>query len=188
MLRSKLLITAFTCTLGGLALATTHPWTASQDQGPTITKEHNQMLESVGEWAGVMEMDMGQGPMSYDCTETIVAVGELWVTSKFHCNFMGMDFNGASTLGFDPETSTYIGTWIDSTTSHLTIQKGRFDEAKNALVMEYEGPDGMTGEIVPMRLETVTTKDAYKMTFFQTVDGKTSQTMTISMKRVMDEK
>lgn len=188
MLRNQFLITALTCTLGGLALATTQPWSAPQEQGPTVTEEHHRILESVGEWTGVMEMDMGQGPVSYDCSETVAAVGELWVTTKFHCNFMGTDFNGASTMGFDPETGTYLGTWIDSSNSHLTIQRGRFDGAKNAVVMEYEGPDAMTGKMVPMRTENVGTKDAYKMTFFQTIDGKTTQTMTITMKRVMDKK
>ncbi|MFT7677478.1 MAG: hypothetical protein ACI8QC_001456 [Planctomycetota bacterium] len=188
MLRNRLLIATLTCTLGGFALATTQPWAAPQDQGPTVTEEHKRMLETVGEWTGVMVMDMGQGPVSYDCTETITAVGELWVTSAFHCEFMGMDFDGASSMGYDPETSTYTGTWIDSTTNHLTIQKGSFDKAKNAIVMEYEGPDAMTGKMVPMRLENVGTKDAYMMTFFQTVDGTTTQTMTISMKRVMEKK
>ena len=188
MLRNRILIAALTCTLGGFALATTQPWATPQEQGPAPTAEHNRLLETVGEWTGVLEMDMGQGPMKMDCTETITAVGQFWVTSDFHCDFMGGEFHGASNLGYDPESATYMGTWIDSSTSHLTIQKGHFDEAKNAIILEYEGPDAMTGKMVPMRIENVGTKDAYTMTFFQTVDGKTTQTMTISMKRVMDKK
>jgi len=45
------------------------------------------------------------------------------------------------TVGFDPETDRFRGTWIDSTAPLLWIYDGELDEAGTTLSLESQGPD-----------------------------------------------
>ena len=184
MIRNRLLAGAFALTLSGLAVAaTTQPWTWFQDM-PQPAREHAVLMKTVGEWQGTLTMyGMGPEPMEMQCTESIRAVGQFWTTSVFKGDFMGMPFEGASTTGYDPAKKKFVGTWIDSSTPSMTMMEGVWDADKNAMVMEYEGPDAMTGEIVPMRLEATHEGNSSTTVFYKTVDGKTERTMVIAMEK-----
>ena len=104
--------------------------------------------------------------------------GGFWVTSEFESDFMGMPFQGRSVVGYDAMKGKYVGTWIDTMSSYMAIMEGEYDQANDALVMEWDAP-GMTGEMMPHRSVTKHRGNQVTMTFF--TDGK--QTMVISMTR-----
>ncbi|MBL8901190.1 MAG: DUF1579 domain-containing protein [Planctomycetes bacterium] len=168
--------------LGTLAYAAIRPVFAPQDV-PEATAEHKMLLKAVGEWEGKIVAEMPGAPaQDFPATETITAVGEFWVQSKFACNFMGMPFAGAGTTGYDVAKKKYVGTWIDSMTTELAVMEGTYDAEKKALVMSWEAPEMGTGERVPHRMETVHGADSYVSKMFVGKDGG-QKTMEIHMKR-----
>ncbi len=151
---------------------------------PEVTDHHKRVQASVGEWEGTITMFMPDTePQAMPASETVSALGPYWTTSAFTSDMGGMAFQGASTLGYDSDKKQYVGTWIDSTTTYLTVMHGEFDAAKNALVMHWQGPNWMAGGgLVDFRSETVTRGDAYVSTFFMGgADG--AKHMEIKMKR-----
>jgi len=140
------------------------------------------VLAGVGEWEGTFTMFMpGAEPMVFPCAETVVAVGDYWTTSTFRSDMGGMPFAGASSLGYDADKKQYVGTWLDSTTTYLTVMHGDFDAAKNMLVMRWQGPNWMgDGSLVDFRFEHVQRGDAFVSAFFM---GEGEKHMEIKMKR-----
>ena len=175
----KLLLTATLAVCGVVYAAT------PLMQGPVQpTEHHERVMKGVGHWKGTMTMSMpGMPESTSDCSETVTALGGLWTQSQFRTNFMGMEFQGSATLGYDPKKGKFVGTWIDNMNPMLTVMEGVYDKEKNAIVMEYEMMDEMTGEMKPVRSYTVTTADTYTMAFYDVKDGNETKTMEMNMKR-----
>lgn len=174
-----------TAALALAALGTTYAAVrpAQEMQMPEPTSEHAELLKGVGEWEGTLTMHMPGSPEEgTPCKETVTAIGEFWTTSTFTCDFMGMPFVGTGVTGYDTERKLFVGTWVDAMTTRLTVMEGRMDPAKKALVMTYEGPDPMTGELTPHRIETVHSGDGYTSTFYMG-EGDGVKHMSIAMKR-----
>lgn len=150
-----------------------------------VTDHHQRITAGAGHFVGEMSMTMPgmPEPMKLPCEETVTALGDLWTTSSFSMEFMGQPFTGASTLGYDPEKGKYVGTWVDSMTTMLTIMEGDYDAEQDAIVMTYRGLDTMTGEMVDMKNVTKHTETGYAVHFFKVVDGTDEPTMTMNMKR-----
>ena len=155
-------------------------------QGPMQpTEHHKRVLQGAGHWEGTLSMYMpGMSEASAtECSEVVTALGDLWTTSRFECSFMGMPFTGSSTLGYDPKKGKYVGTWIDSMNPMLTVMEGDFDKEKNAIVMEYDMMDEMSGGMKRMRSYTTSTDTTTDIKFY-VVDGEEETIqMEISMKR-----
>jgi hypothetical protein len=157
---------------------------AQDDMGmPTPTAEHQKLMAGAGEWTGTITMfDMpGMEAKPSPATETVTAIGGFWLLSDFKCDFMGMPYHGSGHVGYDAEKKKYVGTWVDSMSSYLSLMEGQYDEAKKAVVMRWKAPD-MTGQIVPHREELVENGDTRTMTFYAG-EGEGKKTMTIEMKR-----
>jgi hypothetical protein len=168
--------------LGTLAYAAIRPAFAPQD-APPATDEHKMLLKAVGEWEGKIVAAMPDGKtQDFPAKESIHAVGELWVQSKFECDFGGMPFAGAGCTGYDTAKKKFVGTWIDSMTTELAVLEGSYDADKKTLVMHWEAPEMGTGERVPHRMETVHGEDSYVSKMFVGKDGG-QKTMEIHMKR-----
>ena len=117
------------------------------------TKEHAWLRKFVGEWTYEHECTMGPGqpPMKFSGTESVRAIGEVWVQGESSGEMPG---GGEAitqiTLGFDPQRNRFVGTWIGSMMTHLWVYDGALDESGRVLTLECEGPDmtnpGQTGK------------------------------------------
>ena len=105
--------------------------------------EHDWLQQLVGTWEVTSEADMGPDapPMVMTSTETVRSVGGLWIQSERVSEYQGTAITGVMTVGFDPETGRFLGTWIDSTGPRLWIYEGELDEAGTTLSLDSEGPD-----------------------------------------------
>jgi len=67
-------------------------------------------------------------------------VGGLWIVAEGRATVGGQPLQTQMSLGFDPETKAFVGTWIDSSQTHLWTYKGALDDGKKTLALDTEGP------------------------------------------------
>jgi hypothetical protein len=113
---------------------------------PPPPGEHHKWLDQlVGTWAVESEMIAeGLPPMKYTGTDTVRSLGGRWVIGDLKSEVPGMGAMSALlTLGYNPETGKYQGTWVDSVTDHLWVYEGTLDPTRKILTLEAEGPNMM---------------------------------------------
>jgi hypothetical protein len=105
-------------------------------------KEHEWLDQLVGEWESEAEItaEPGKPPTTTKGSESTRGLGGFWTLSEHKGDIMGMPFTGILTLGYSPEKKKYVGTWVDSVTSHLWSYTGSVDAAGRSLTLETEGP------------------------------------------------
>ena len=109
---------------------------------PAPTKEHEFLKQFIGEWDTDMEAVMapGQPPIKCKGNMSSKAVGSFWVLNEITGDMMGTKTLGYQTIGYDPATKKYIGTWVDSMTDHLWKYSGTVDSTGKTLTLDADGP------------------------------------------------
>src|SRR5688572_14822638 len=105
--------------LAAFAAAAFGQTTGTQMQMPDMPKpqkEHEWLKQLEGEWEydAEMGMELGKMDMKSKGTESVKSVGGFWVVSENKGEMMGEPFQGVLTLGYSPEKSKYVATWVDS--------------------------------------------------------------------------
>ncbi len=99
---------------------------------------------------------------------------------------MEMPMTGVMTLGYDPEKKKYVGTWVDSMTSHLWRYEGTVDAAGKVLTLDTEGPNpaapGKTAKFKE-RIEFKSKDHKVFTSSMQGDDGEWVTFMTMNSKR-----
>lgn len=180
MRTSLLVASVLSLGLGAFAVASVRS-TVQEPVQPT--EQHRHVLKAVGEWEGTLNYFMpgADEPMSAPATESIVSVGEFWTQSRFECEFMGIPYIGTGCMGYDIAKKKFVGTWIDSTTTYIAQMEGEMN-ADGALVMHWEAPDPMSGEIVQHRSVTAEA-DGKNVSTFYAGEGEGVKIMVIEMSR-----
>jgi hypothetical protein len=104
--------------------------------------EHVWLQQLVGDWTARSEatMEAGAEPWVMESTESVRAVGGLWIVGEGSASLDGTQFTSIMTLGYDPERDAFVGTWIDSMQTHLWTYVGHLDETRKVLTLDTEGP------------------------------------------------
>jgi hypothetical protein len=128
--------------------------TQTEQQSTPFAKpgeEHRWLEQLVGNWTYQGEAADQEGKATG--TETVRSLGGLW----FVAEGLGDMGDGAQaqtmmTLGYNPESGRYLGTWVGSMMTHLWVYDGELDAAKRVLTLNCEGPS-MSGDgtMVPYR-------------------------------------
>jgi Protein of unknown function (DUF1579) len=123
--------------------------TSAMAQGPAKpTDEHKIFAADEGTWdATAKSYDSGPSadPTISKGTEVNeVLPGGLWLLSKYEGDFGGMKFQGRGQFGYDPVKKKYVGTWIDSMSTSLSVLEGEYDSKTKTMtyVGDGVGPDG----------------------------------------------
>lgn len=157
------------------------------DQLPPPAKEHQWLQQLVGEWESEVHVFVpGQPVMTNKGTETVRAVGGFWTVSENKGSMMGSPFTGLLTLGYDPASGKYIGTWIDSMSSTFWKYEGKLDESKTKLTLETTGPSCTDPTATAEYRETLELKGKDRKVFESHVkgpDGSWTQMMRIEYRR-----
>jgi hypothetical protein len=183
------------CLVLVLAGAALHAAAADDAAAPTAaptgtlpTKEHEWLQQFVGEWDNQMEMTMepGQPPIKAEGTESVKAIGGLWVVSHGRATCFGTEVTSVLTLGYDSGKKKYVGTWIDSMHNHMWHYEGTVDAAGKTLTLNTEGPNPADPAKVSKFKETIEFKSKDHRVFsssIQTDDGKWMTFMTMNQRR-----
>lgn len=102
--------------------------------------QHAWLKQLLGDWTFESESPMGpdQPPLKSTGTESVRALGELWVIGEG----TGTMPNGAPvqmvlTIGFDPAKGRFVGSWIGSMMCRMWIYDGFLEG--NKLTLESQG-------------------------------------------------
>lgn len=111
-------------------------------QSPPAEKEHEWLQQFVGEWETENEATVGPD-QKIKCKGTMKAkmLGPFWMISETRGEMMGTTVDGLQTIGYDPKTKKYVGSWVDSMFNHLWKYEGAVDKTGKILTLEAEGPD-----------------------------------------------
>ena len=115
---------------------------AAQPGGPAATKEHEWLHQLAGRWEADVEVsaEPGKPPLKLKSTEDTRRIGGFWILSASEALPPGMPFARALTLGYDPLKKKYVGTWVDSNSTHIGTYEGSLDAAGTTLTLEGEMP------------------------------------------------
>ena len=105
--------------------------------------EHKILAEEEGTWDATIKI-YAAGPDAEPTISTGSEVNEVlpggfWVLSKFEGDFGGMKFLGRGQYGYDPVKKKYVGTWLDSTSSILSILEGDYDTKTKTITFVGDG-------------------------------------------------
>ena len=158
---------------------------------PAPEKEHGWLEQLVGDWTTEMVAASmpGQPATEEKCngTESVRSVGGFWTLSEFKGTMPGgMPMSGVMTLGYDAQKKKYIGTWVDSSNSHMWHYLGTLDPAGKVLTLEAEGPDMMTPGKMAKYRDVIEIKGKSERTLTSSMqggDGKWTPMMTLTAKR-----
>lgn len=114
-------------------------------QLPAPQKEHEWLQQFVGEWESESEASMGPGQPAMKCKGTTRSrmLGGFWMVSEAKAEMLGTTVNAVQTIGYDPQSEKYIGTWVDSMMNYMWRYEGTVDETGKILTLEAEGPNFM---------------------------------------------
>jgi len=109
---------------------------------PKPQKEHEWLQQLVGEWK--WEGDAAEPEkenQKHHGTEIVRSIGGLWIVAEGR----GQAPDGAAsesvmTLGYNPEKSAFVGTFVASMMTEMWVYQGWLDSSKNELVLDTEGP------------------------------------------------
>lgn len=154
---------------------------------PTAAPEHAVLMQDVGEWSIEGEMLMEEGFEKFKAEETVVAVGDFWTVSHYSADMFG-GMKGSATMGYDPSSKSYVGSWVDSVQPSATHMKGTFDKESKTMTFETSGM-GMDGNPVAGKI-VVQYHDENSHTFSMMQQDPTGQTedMVTVMKMVYTRK
>jgi Protein of unknown function (DUF1579) len=110
----------------------------------TPVREHEWLQKFVGKWK--YSMDCMTGPDDPPCEmsghETVRSIGGLWVVGEGE----NLTPDGGSpatiiTLGFNPKTKRFVGSFVVSIMSHFWVYDGELDPDGKTLHLYADGPD-----------------------------------------------
>ena len=104
----------------------------------TPGEPHKMLAKSNGTWAADMTMWNGIDGQASKMSGTQVTSSILdghYQQSKFSGKFMGMPFEGISTVAYDNTTKQYVSTWIENMSTGIMTMTGTYDNATNSINM-----------------------------------------------------
>jgi Protein of unknown function (DUF1579) len=107
-------------------------------------KEHQWLNRFIGEWSSETEYIMGsdQTPSTSKGSEVVRSLGGVWIVIEGEGEMPdGGTGRTLMTLGYDPQSDRYVGTFIGSMMTYLWIYNGSLDAEEKRLVLDTEGPN-----------------------------------------------
>lgn len=155
-----------------------------------LQREHQWLHKLVGTWSMEAECSMGpdQPPAKTKGTEVVRSLGGMWTIGEGEGEMPGSEAkaNSIMTLGFDPGTTRFVGTFVVSCMAQLWVYHGSLDAAEKVLTLDTEGPS-FTGNGTAKYQDTIEFLDDDHRTLssqLQTEDGQWVEFMTAHYRRV----
>ncbi len=154
----------------------------------TPGKVHKMLAMDDGTWNEEMTMWMAPGaePVKNRMTaENRMILGGRYQQSKHSGDFMGMPFEGISTVGYDNASGKMISTWIDNMGTGILYMVSDYDGKSKSMVFHGTAVDPMTKKEKKVReVYTMVDENTRRIEMFDTApNGKEYKSMEIIMTR-----
>src|SRR3954452_24846618 len=152
--------------------------TAQEIQKPL--PEHKVLAAEEGAWDARIRM-YEKGPdaepsVSKGSEVNEVLPGGLWVLSKFEGDFGGMKFQGRGQWGYDPVKKKYVGTWLDSISTVLSLLEGEYDAKTKTTTFVGDGYDPVQKAKFSQKMVTKTKDDGSRVfTLYMKFEGQPAE-------------
>ena len=153
-------------------------------------KEHEWLQRMVGDWEYEVSACMapGEQPHKFQGRETVRSTGGLWIVAEGKGEMPGGgEATTILTVGFDPKTNKFVGSWIGSMMTHLWNYEGTLDSSKKVLTLNCDGPSfGTEGGMAKYKdVHTIISDDERTLSGnILGEDGKWFEMMTCTYRRV----
>jgi Protein of unknown function (DUF1579) len=120
----------------------------------TLGEPHKMLAKSNGTWAAEMTYWDGIDRPANKMTGTQVTSSILdghFQQSKFSGSFMGMPFNGVSTVGYDNTTKEFVSLWMENMNTSIMVMKGTWDDATKTINLSGKQKNPVNGLECTMR-------------------------------------
>lgn len=99
-----------------------------------------------GEWKATSECKAGPD-QTFTCQSTMKGrmLGHNWVIAESEASMGDEKVHAMLTLGYDPTTKKYVGTWVDSAMNHLWKYSGEVNKEGTKISLFAEGPNLLAG-------------------------------------------
>ena len=107
-------------------------------------KQHQWLDQFTGNWISETEysMESDQPPSKIKGTEIVRSLGGLWIIAEGVGEMLDASSGKTMmTLGFDPRSDRFVGTFIGTMMTHLWIYTGSLDATEKVLTLDTEGPN-----------------------------------------------
>ena len=144
---------------------------------PKPLPEHKILAADVGAWDATIKAYM-QGPdaepaVSKGSEINEVLPGGLWVLSRFEGDFGGVKFVGRGQFGYDPVKKKFVGTWIDSYSTILSVLEGVYDAKTKTMTYVSDGYDPEHKAKFTQKMVTTTKDDGSRVfTLYMKFEGQ----------------
>lgn len=157
---------------------------AKAQENPKPTAEHTVLAADEGTWDAIIKGYMGDPdaePMVSKGTEVNkVLPGGLWLLSEFKAD----EFEGRGQFGYDTVKQKYVGSWIDTMSTGLTVLEGTYDAKTKTMTYVGDGVDPATKSKYTQKMVTTTKPDGSRVfILYMTSDqtgGKETKFMEIT--------
>lgn len=153
--------------------------------------ENHKLLEyMVGDWSYTTRMWDCRNPDAPPQESSGIAtarsiMGGRYFISEHSGQFMGEQFEGIATTGYDNHRKKFVGTWIDNLGTGILNVEGTYDPSTKTFTYTGEMDDFIGGgpKIRVREVIKVADKDKHTMEWYETRDGKEVKVMEITYSR-----
>ncbi len=155
---------------------------------PQPTKEHKLLQQFVGDWDVVAETVAapGQESIRSEGVESSQMIGGFWLVGNGKAEMLGIPVTNVLTLGYNPKSQQYVGTFFCSLDSTLWQYRGTMDDSGKKLTLETEGPSPLDPTKTAKYREIMELKDKDHKVFtsyLQAEDGSWVKFVTMDYRR-----
>jgi len=152
-----------------------------------IRDEHRWLARLAGEWTYEGQMIPDEPQYRASGTETVRMLGEAWMLAEASGTMdSGCETASLMTIGFDPESGRFTGTFVASMMTGLWLYDGTLDEGGRSLRLQSEGPrfDGQPGKaLYEDEIEVVGEDERRLNARVRNDDGSWTRFMTTTYRR-----
>ena len=146
-------------------------------------EHHDHLAATAGTWDVALKMWMDPSqPEPAESTGTATfspVMGGRYMVQEYSGDWMGMEFTGRGTTGYDNLRGEYVSTWIDNMSTGVYMESGHCDGTGKKYEYTGEMPNPMGGGMLKTHTQQIIEGDRMLLTSYTVTDAGEQKMMEI---------